>query len=176
MDVNADKNKSLNSYLEAIILLGHGSRVPDAGKDMEEVAQRLKEKYGHPLVEVCFMSRLGPHFPEIFEKCVRLGATKVLVIPYFLHVGLHLILDIPEMMQEESKKFPEVELILGKRLGFDEILVDLVESSIRKSGEESDVRNLVLPPKEKYPVPPGQHEFVPMLPEEAEQYQRKSEL
>jgi sirohydrochlorin ferrochelatase len=173
MDASNNKNTSGNSNLEAIILLGHGSRVPDAGKDMEEVAQRLKEKYGHPLVEVCFMSRLGPHFPEIFEKCVRLGATKVLVIPYFLHFGLHLILDIPEMMQEESKKFPEVELILGQRLGFDEILVDLVESSIRKSAEETDVRNLALPPKEKYPVPPGQHEFVPMLPEEAARYQKQ---
>ncbi|MBA4395687.1 MAG: cobalamin biosynthesis protein CbiX, partial [Desulfobacca sp.] len=117
-------------------------------------------------------SRLGPHFPEIFEKCVRMRATKVLVIPYFLHFGLHIILDIPEMMQEEAKKFPDVELILGKGLGFDETLVDLVESSIRKSGEESDVRNLALPPKEKYPVPPGQHEFVPMLPEEAAKYQR----
>jgi sirohydrochlorin ferrochelatase len=159
---------------EAIILLGHGSRVPDAGRDMEKVARRLQEKYGHPMVEICFMSRLGPHFPEIFEKCVRMGATRVLVIPYFLHSGLHLVLDIPEMMQEEAEKYPQVELILGKGLGFDEILVDLVESSIQKSAGETDVRNMLLPPKEKYPVPPGQHEFVPMLPEEAEQYQRKS--
>ena len=143
---------------------------------MEKVAQRLKEKYSHPIVEICFMSRLGPHFPEIFEKCVRMGATKVLVIPYFLHFGLHIILDIPEMMQEEANKFPDVELILGKGLGFDETLVDLVESSIRKSGQETDIRNLVLPPKEKYPVPPGQHEFVPMLPEEAEQYQKNQAI
>lgn len=166
------KTSETKSRLQAIILLGHGSRVPDAGKDMEKVARRLKEKYGHPLVEICFMSRLGPHFPEIFEKCVRMGATQVLVIPYFLHSGLHLVLDIPEMMQEEAGKYPQVELVLGKGLGFDEILVDLVESAIQKSGQEKDVRTLLLPPKEKYPVPPGQHEFVPMLPEEAAKYQR----
>ena len=32
--------------VEAVIILGHGSRVPDASRDMERVADRLGEKYG----------------------------------------------------------------------------------------------------------------------------------
>jgi sirohydrochlorin ferrochelatase len=159
---------------EAIILLGHGSRVPEAARNMQRTAERLKEKHGYALVEICFMSRLGPHFPEIFEKCVDLGATKVLVIPYFLHMGLHLLLDIPKMMQEEGSKYPQVELVLGKGLGYDESLVDLVHHCIQKSQEEKDVRNIILPPEEKYPIPQGQYEFVPMLPEEAAEYRRKA--
>jgi precorrin-8X/cobalt-precorrin-8 methylmutase len=157
---------------ETIILMGHGSRVPGAGKDMEEVAQRLKDKYGYPRVEICFISRLGPHFPEIFEKCVNQGAKKVLAIPYFLHEGLHLLLDIPEMMQQEAKKFPHVKLMLGRSLGFDEGLVDLVERRIEESKDLCDVRDLPLPGREKYPVPPGQCEFVPMLPDEAARYRK----
>ena len=140
---------------EAIILLGHGSRVPEAGKDMERVAARLREKYGYPIIEVCFMSRLGPHFPEVFEKCVNLGATKVLVIPYFLHSGLHLVLDVPEMLQEEAQKFPGVTLQMGRGFGFDEMLVDLVQTRIEETRSFSDVRQLVLPSKEMYPVPEG---------------------
>ena len=157
---------------ETIILMGHGSRVPGAGKDMEEVAQRLKDKYGYPRVEICFISRLGPHFPEIFEKCVNQGAKKVLAIPYFLHEGLHLLLDIPEMMQQEAKKFPHVKLMLGRSLGFDEGLVDLVERRIEESKDLCDVRDLPLPGREKYPIPPGQCEFVPMLPDEAARYRK----
>jgi len=157
---------------ETIILMGHGSRVPGAGKDMEEVAQRLKDKYGYPRVEICFISRLGPHFPEIFEKCVNQGAKKVLAIPYFLHEGLHLLLDIPEMMQKEANKFPHVKLMLGRSLGFDEGLVDLVERRIEESKDLCDVRDLPLPGREEYPVPPGQCEFVPMLPDEAAKYRR----
>jgi sirohydrochlorin ferrochelatase len=151
---------------EAVILLGHGSRVPEAGKDMEKVASRLKEKYGYRLVEVCFMSRLGPHFPEVFEKCVRLGAGKVLVIPYFLHSGLHLVLDLPEMLQEQAKRFPDVSLQMGRGFGFDEALVDLVQARIEETRSFEDVRQTVLPPKEKYPVPEGQCEFVPVPPDE----------
>jgi sirohydrochlorin ferrochelatase len=159
-----------HSRQTAIILLGHGSRVPEAGKHMEKVASGLGEKYGYEVVEICYMSRLGPHFPEIFEKCVASGATDVVVIPYFLHDGLHLVLDIPEMMQQTAAGYPHVKLVLGRNLGFDDILVDLVERRIADSRGFCDVRDLSLPPRKKFPVPPGQCVFVPMDPEEAAQY------
>jgi sirohydrochlorin ferrochelatase len=162
-----------NSNEKAIIILGHGSRVPDAGKHMEKVAAGLKEKHGYGIVEVCYMSRLGPHFPEIFEKCVQQGATDIMVIPYFLHDGLHLVLDIPEMLQEVAEQYPHVKLVLGENLGFDESLVDLVERRIAESKGRSDVREMLLPPRDEYPVPPGQHEFVPMHPKEAALYLEK---
>ena len=167
----AKKSGSLRD--ETIILMGHGSRVPGAGKDMEEVAQRLRDKYDYPRVEICFVSRLGPHFPEIFEKCVHQGSKKILAIPYFLHEGLHLLLDIPEMMQKEAKRFPHVKLILGRSLGFDEGMVDLVERRIEESKDLCDVKDLTLPGRGKYPIPPGQCEFVPMLPEEAVKYRKE---
>jgi sirohydrochlorin ferrochelatase len=124
-------------------------------------------------VEICFVSRLGPHFPEIFEKCVNQGAKKILAIPYFLHEGLHLLLDIPEMLQKEAKRFPHVKLTLGRSLGFDEGLVDLVERRIEESKDLCDVKDLTLPGRGKYPIPPGQCEFVPMLPEEAVKYRKE---
>jgi len=161
---------SERSGREAVILLGHGSRVPDAGKHMEQVAEGLKRKYGYHIVEICYMSRLGPHFPETLEKCVQQGATDVMVIPYFLHDGLHLVLDIPEMIQELAHTYPTVKIVLGKNLGFDDVLVDLVERRIADSADCEDVRDLKLPPRKKYPVPPGQFVFVPMTPEDAAKY------
>jgi sirohydrochlorin ferrochelatase len=157
---------------EAIILLGHGSRVPDAGRDMEQVAGRLQQKYGYRWVEICFMSRLGPHFPDVLEKCVNQGAQSVVIIPYFLHVGLHILLDIPEMLQEQAVRFPHVKLTFGRGFGFDDLLADIIQKRIQETRGLGDVRDLALPPKEMYPVPPGQCEFVPMLPDEAAKYRR----
>ena len=155
---------------DAVILLGHGSRVPEAGKSMEKVAAGLKRKYGYAIVEVCYLSRLGPHFPEIFEKCVKQGADCVVIIPYFLHEGLHIVLDIPSMIQKTAARFTDVRVVLGKNLGFDDVLVDLVEKRIADSKQTCDVREMTLPSKSKYPVPEGQYEFVPMPPEEAVKY------
>jgi len=127
---------------EAIILMGHGSRAPEAGMDMEAVAGRLREKFGYSRVEICFMSGLGPHLPEVLEKCVKSNFIRILVIPYFLHMGVHLLKDIPEMMQEEVKKFPHIKLILGKSIGFDEGIVNLIGRRINESKDLCDVRDL----------------------------------
>ncbi|MGD0092837.1 MAG: CbiX/SirB N-terminal domain-containing protein [Planctomycetota bacterium] len=134
--------------MQAIILLGHGSRVPGASKDMENVATGLRDKYHHPLVEFCHMSQLGPHFPEAFEKCVRQGATEVLVLPYFLHMGQHLCADIPRILREQGAKFPHVKIVLGKNLGYDPVLVDLMEKRIGESLSLPDVRDLPLETRE----------------------------
>lgn len=156
----------------AVIILGHGSRVHNAGSDMEKIAALLSEKYGYPTVAVCFMSRLGPHFPEVLQQVVEGGAEHVLVIPYFLHTGLHIRLDIPEMMKEEARKYPGVRIQLGKHLGYDESLAALVAKRIGESAGEKDIRDAELPERDAFPVPPGQEEFVPMAPDEARRYRR----
>ena len=152
---------------DAAILLGHGSRVRGADRSMMRVAESLKKKGRYANVETCNMSRLGPHFEETFEKCVQMGARKVLLLPYFLNEGLHMKLDIPVKMQRAAKRHPHVKLVLGNSLGFDPLLVQLVEKRIEESITLGDVRNLQLPDEDTYPVPHGQCEFVEMPPEDA---------
>lgn len=171
MKMKAKPDKA-GAALPAVILLGHGSRVEKAGGDMERVAAILKDRHGFPMVEYCFMSRLPPHFPETLAALVARGATWVLVIPYFLHTGLHIRLDIPEMMQEEAAKYPGLRLQLGGNLGYDDILVELVRKRIDESLGIGDVREIALPGRDTFPIPPGQQEFVPMDPAEAKRYRK----
>ena len=159
--------------MRAVIILGHGSRVPEAGKDMETVATLLKKDYNLEMVEACQMSRLGPHYPETLAKCVKNGATEVVVIPYFLNSGLHIRLDIPEMMKEEAEKYPHVKMIFGRHLGFDPKFADIIYRRIQESLDLPDVRRLELEPRESFPVPAGQGEFVEMPPEEARRYENE---
>lgn len=125
--------------MKAIILLGHGSRKPDAGKDMERTAMGLQKKYGHALVKVCNVSLAKPYFPETLAACAAQGADEVLVIPYFLHLGVHLDKDIPELLAAEAMKFPQIKVVMGSHLGFDEALVDLVEKRVRDSAANPPV-------------------------------------
>jgi sirohydrochlorin ferrochelatase len=125
---------------DAIILMGHGSRIPGAGEGMERVAARMREKLDGCMVEVCYMSKLGPHFPEVFDGCVAKGATRIIVMPYFLHAGLHILEDIPEIMREKAKASPAIELILGHHLGYDNCLADLVIRRTDESRSLPDIR------------------------------------
>ena len=125
---------------EAVILMGHGSRVPGADSGMEQVARSIREKLDGVMIETCSMSMLGPRFGEVFEQCVSRGAKKVIVIPYFLHFGAHMQEDIPEILLEKASMFPNVTIIMGKHLGFDEKLTDLVIKRIGESEGLEDIR------------------------------------
>ncbi len=166
-----EKRLSNNGY-KALILMGHGSRVPGAGKSMEDVADRLREISYRDIVETCYMSRLGPHFGETLELCVKKGASEVVLIPYFLNLGLHMKVDIPKMLKKEAEKYPALKLVFGKNLGFDELLVELVKKRLEESSAFCDVRELGVEPDD-YKLPPGDKEFVAMTPKEAREYKAK---
>ncbi len=129
-------------FAEAVILLGHGSRAPRAGESMERVAASLRGRLRNGNVEVCYMANQGPAFPEALERCVARGARKVIVIPYFLHTGMHILQDVPELLKREAERFPGVELVLGRSLGFDDCLVKLVMKRLDESRALPDVRRL----------------------------------
>ena len=78
----------------AVILIGHGSRAAGADNDMERIAEALRSTNGG-VVELCRMGGRGAPFADVFETCARRGATEIIVIPYFLHFGVHLRQDIP---------------------------------------------------------------------------------
>jgi len=134
----------------AVILIGHGSRAAGADDDMEKVAAGLRARLGG-IVETCRMSGRGIPFDDIFERCVGQGAMAIIVLPYFLHFGIHLREDIPEILRENGRKHPEVRLVLGKHLGYDDALVTLVAKRIGESEGLCDVRNLPQSPIDRRP-------------------------
>jgi len=139
--------------MKAIILLGHGSSVPGAGQDMEKVAKILNEKYKLDMIKSCHLSRLGPNVPETLTSCVSQGAKEIIVIPYFLNLGLHIRLDIPEMLQKEATKYPDVKIIYGKHLGYDDSFADIIYKRIKASSYLDDVRKMELPKRDALSIP-----------------------
>ena len=138
------------AVMRAVILIGHGSRAAGADDDMEKIAEALRAKLGG-IVATCRMSGRGIPFDEAFESCAGRGAKEIIVLPYFLHFGVHLREDIPEILRKNVRKHPEVRLVLGKHLGYDDALVNLVAKRIGESEGLCDVRELAPAPIDRYP-------------------------
>ena len=135
----AEKSSSREKPREAVVLMGHGSRVPGADSAMEQIAESIRRRRADLMVETCSMSMLGERFGEVFDRCTANGASKIVVIPYFLHFGAHMQEDIPEILMEKAKERPDVKIVMGKHLGFDEKITDLVIKRIGESEKLEDV-------------------------------------
>ena len=135
----------------AVIIIGHGSRAAGADDDMERIAAGLREQMDGRTVALCQMEGRGTPFAEVFARCVGEGAREILVLPYFLHFGVHLREDIPGMLREAAAGHPEVRLVLGRHLGYDESLVALVARRIAESKDLCDIRELADIPIDRRP-------------------------
>ena len=101
----------------AVLLIAHGSREQRANDDLHELAIRLREQGTIPIVESWFLELAEPELKAGGDRCVELGATRVLMVPYFLSDGVHLRRDLAAARDELGRRYPGVEFCPGPTLG-----------------------------------------------------------
>lgn len=123
--------------MEAILLLGHGSRLTSANAALKEIAHLVKEIGDIQIVERAFLQFGKPDFFDGVSACVSKGAKKIIVHPYFLYKGRHFQEDILEMIEEARKKHNGIEFVLTQPLGVHENIAKVVlERSLQNIKEE----------------------------------------
>lgn len=118
----------------AILLIGRGSSDPDANGDLHKIARLYWERYSYGWVESCFIGVTQPDLPTGLKRCVRLGAKRIIAIPYFIFTGV-LIKRIHRIISEAQASHPEAEMVVGDYLGRHPALLTLIEErfeAIRK--------------------------------------------
>ena len=119
--------------MENIILIGHGSPKKEANNI--ELAGRLLHSAIHPdctddCVKVAYLQFAEPEIADTIRKCVEGGAKKIIIHPYFLSSGMHVTKDIPEIIKEAERQYPDREFIYTEPLGIHEKLVQVVVERI----------------------------------------------
>jgi sirohydrochlorin ferrochelatase len=136
--------------MEAIVIVGYGDGMLGSAKNMDLLAEGLGERYGHPIVLACCAVSHDTQLSEAFWKCVRGGARRIVVIPYAFSLDAQEISDLAHIIQEETRKLKDVNVVIGRSLGFDESLIHIVEKRISESEEFPDVRELTLVKRGEY--------------------------
>ena len=117
---------------KAIIVLGHGSKAPQALETLKEYGEMVKAKSGCEIVEIASLQFNKPDLPEALDSVIGTGATRIVIVPIFLYNGIHMQQDIPEVINAEKQKNPQVEIVLANHLGTDHRLVDIVLDRIEE--------------------------------------------
>ncbi|WP_030815482.1 sirohydrochlorin chelatase [Streptomyces sp. NRRL F-2799] len=108
-----------------VLLVGRGSTDPDANAEVCKAARLLWEGRGYAGVETAFVSLAAPDVPSGLDRIARLGARRVVVLPYFLFTGI-----LPERVRRQTEEWaaahPEVEVRSADVIGPEPELLDLV--------------------------------------------------
>lgn len=119
--------------MEAIIYIGHGSRVAEGNEQFTQFIEKVKKRISTPIQEIAFLEKAEPTLLDAVDRCAKQGATIVTVVPVFLFAAGHVKIDLPEQLNKVNKIYPHItfsctEPISPERSMVDILLERLVES------------------------------------------------
>jgi sirohydrochlorin ferrochelatase len=138
---NGEENPQEDSAIPpntALLLIAHGSRQDEANADLYHVLEGLKKRGGYEIVEPSFLELAQPGIEEGAEACVRQGATRVVLLPYFLSAGVHVRRDLAGLCQKLTERHPRVRFHLAEPLGRHPLLLEVVAARAREAEEALD--------------------------------------
>lgn len=105
--------------MSGVLIVGHGSRSKEAQEGFEKIVQMVKELSGNDQIVGAHMELCTPDMEQGVKTLLQGNPDiKVIkIIPYFLYTGIHIKEDIPEIIEELEKKYPNIEFKFGKPLG-----------------------------------------------------------
>lgn len=115
-----------------IIIFAHGSSVASANEAVRRVSAEAAATGGFALYETAFLD-VEPTLLNAASRLISQGADQVLVIPYFLTLGLHLQRDLPRMVREAELQHPGVSIRVAPPLDGHPALSQILADRVRET-------------------------------------------
>ena len=117
--------------MKAILLVAHGSRRKQSNDEVISLADKLRNNCSqrYDIVNVAFLELAEVLIPDGIKLCVNDGATSIIVLPYFLNSGRHVVEDIPNIVSSAAAQYPDIDIIIAPHLGVSHLMMDLIIAS-----------------------------------------------
>lgn len=92
----------------AYIVFAHGSSIESANEAVRSVANDMAARGGFDMVRAAFLEGGRPDLRGAVDELAGLGVSRVVVVPYFLTLGLHLQRDLPRLIESVTRNHPKL--------------------------------------------------------------------
>ncbi|WP_201319244.1 sirohydrochlorin chelatase [Paenibacillus sp. EPM92] len=116
----------------ALLLIGRGSSDADANSDLFKISRLLWERLNVQWVETAFIGVTAPRADEGVDRCVRLGAKRIVLLPYFLFTGV-LIKRLEQLTASFAETYPDREFVLAEYFGFHPMLREIMRERAQEA-------------------------------------------
>jgi sirohydrochlorin ferrochelatase len=115
-----------------LLLIGHGSRAPEATRVLADVAAALRRHFRRFVVEAAFLELSQPDVAAGIDRLVAQGAVRILFVPYSPYLDGQVGRDLPEYIAAAKARHPGIEIRIAPHLGYDARLVDVCVDRITR--------------------------------------------
>ena len=126
-----------------LMVVGRGTRDPDANSNVSKVARMLWEGMGFGWAEVSYSGVASPLVDSGLAHAVKLGYRRIIVFPYFLFTGI-LVRRIYDWADDAAKASPDVEVLKASYLNDHELLIDTFVERVEEALKGDNAMNCLL--------------------------------
>ena len=110
IDAEAQSPQLLKRSETCLAVVGRGTTDPDANSEVSKLARVLEEGLGFGASFVCYSGTAKPLVADGLKLAVRLGFSRIVVVPYFLFTGI-LVKRIYSAVAALAVRHPEIEFL-----------------------------------------------------------------
>jgi len=110
---------------QAYVLLAHGSRRQQSNLEVMTLATALGAQLQAPVM-AAFIEQTSPSLAEASEALVNQGASAITIVPYLLAAGRHLAEDIPALVADCQRHWPQLRYHTTTHAGGAPLMVQLL--------------------------------------------------
>lgn len=114
------------------IVFAHGSSIESANEAVRQVAADMARRGSLDLVEAAFLEGGRPDLAGALDAMAG-KVSRVVVVPYFLTLGLHLQRDLPRLIENVRRAHPGVEIQVTPPLDQHPAMVDALLDRAREA-------------------------------------------
>ena len=130
---------SLNNLNEktGIMICGHGSRNQNAVREFAVLAEHMKARFPHWLVDYGYLEFANPVITHGLDALKAKGVNHILAVPGMLFAAGHAKNDIPSVLNTWAAQNPDVKIDYGRELGIDLKMIRAAGDRIRRVAASS---------------------------------------
>jgi sirohydrochlorin ferrochelatase len=115
-----------------IVLFGHGSSVDDANQGVRDLARQIQNAGPYHYVRAAFLEMAQPDIDGAVAQASEAGLRRVIIIPFFLTMGIHLRRDLPNLIAPMKQKYPQLEIQVGQSLEGHPLMASIILGRVRE--------------------------------------------
>lgn len=140
MDREEPADNSVLSAQPALIVVSHTTSVRKGIEAMDDLTVALRVLLPRMRVECAYLSG-EPGLEDQLSALIRAGHTHIMIFPYFLHAGVHVLQELPDRLTRFTPALPPaVRVDTLPHLGSHEWIPRLIAASAQARAHEAHPR------------------------------------
>lgn len=111
-----------------MLIVAHGSRRQASNDEVRKLARAIGQRADNSFdaVSCAFLELAEPSIPDGLRQLIAAGARDIVVVPYFLSAGRHVVEDIPAEVRVIEQECPDIHIRISPYLGLSDAMPGLL--------------------------------------------------